>query len=197
MVCSWDVAESRFLSAVADGDVRAVLRQAVWQYLQGAPGKVERAELEQESLLCLFLACREENLREIGIEQFSSLLRRILSRRLYDLTVKYYAQQKRNPKCEVVSIDEVETEGADFTFAIARESVEDLIVRNDFRAQLALAVARVGNATTMAVLESITGDTAWKGSPSTYRRHRGRIIEVGRTLLGVRPTMEADQASLS
>lgn len=194
MVCSWDVAESRFLSAVADADVRAVLRQAIWQFLNGAPGKVERADLEQEALWCLFLACQEENLRAIGIEQFSSLLRRILTRRLYDETVKYYSQQKRDPKREVVSIDEVETEGADFTFAIARESVEDLIVRNDFRRKLAVAVARTGDATTKAVLDAIVEDGTWRGSPSTFRRHRGRIIEVGRTLLGVRPTMEVHEA---
>lgn len=194
--CNWDVAESRFLSAMADSDVREILRKAVYDFEKSAPGKIDRADLEQESLWALFETCRKENLRHVGIEQFSSLLRKILIRSLLDATTKRFSCQKRDVKLEVVSIDDVEDDGADFSFAIARESVEELVVENEFREKLEIEVCRTGNPVTIAVYASIVDDSSWGGSRTTYLRHRRKIVDVGRALLGARPMTETNHEAM-
>lgn len=178
----WRVAEIRFLSAIEDAEVKAVLRRAVEERAAELQGKRDRGDLKQIALWSLFNTCRRLTLSETTVDAFFAYLRKAVVRDLRDDN-RLYHRQKRNVLLETMALDELERSDHDLTLVVTQVSVEQMVIDNDFTRKLEIVVRRVANDTTQSVFSTIMSGTPWNGSRATFKRHRDKIIGIGRALI--------------
>lgn len=186
--CDWDVAEGRFLSAVGNSDVKAIIKLEVDKHQNRLPGKLDRGDFRQVALWSLFETCIELDLREHGIKRFGSYLRKSIERNFRDALINPFRTLKRDISLEALSIDSFDDDETTDTVAVDRVSIEELVVNRDFSMKLVQCVQAHGNQTMISVLHSLLLDSPWEGDRRRFADSRQRIIDLGRTLLkSVRP----------